>query len=113
MAGPLALGAKFSLEGALQNGKVGPAQHRGAAWFSGVSRGWTLAGKTLDLSGEYKYASGTANPKDTSRDSTFDQLYAANHDRFGHEDLFGWRNLHDIRSLGTFDVLKNVSLNAM
>ena len=113
MAGPLALGAKFSLEGALQNGKVGPASHRGAAWSSEVSRRWAMAGKTFDLSGEYKYASGTANPKDTSRDGTFDQLYAANHDRFGREDLFGWRNLHNIRLLGTFGVLKNVSLNAM
>jgi hypothetical protein len=112
-AGPLALGAKFSIEGAWQNGTVGPAQHRGAAWYSNLSRRWTLAGKPFDLSGEYKYASGTANPKDTTRDGTFDQLYAANHDRFGHEDLFGWRNLHNLRSLGTYGILKTLSVNAM
>ena len=110
-AGPLAGGVKYSLEGALQNGKVGPAAHRASAWFSSVSRRWTLSGKTLDVSGEYKFASGSRNPQSTAASRTFDQLYAANHDRFGHQDLFGWRNLHDLRGLATVGLTKNVAVN--
>jgi hypothetical protein len=113
MAGPLAWGAKFSMEGALQDGKVGPSQLHAGGWFSGISRRWTLARKQIELSGEYKYASGTSNPKDPTRDGTFDQLYAAYHDTFGHQDLLGWRNLHNIRSLATYRILKNVAVNAM
>ncbi len=113
MAGPLVSGAKFSVEGALQNGRVGPAQHRAGAWFAGISRRWTMARKPFDLSGEYKYASGTANPQGVSRDGSFDQLYASNHDRFGHQDLFGWRNLHNLRALASWAVLINLSVNGM
>lgn len=111
--GPLANGVKFSIEGAAQDGKVGPAQHRASAWFSGVSRRWTAAGKPLDVSGEYKFASGARNPQDASLSRTFDQLYAANHDKFGHQDLFGWRNIHHLRSQATYAVSKTVALNCM
>jgi hypothetical protein len=92
---------------------VGPAHHRGAAWFSSLSRRWTLAGKPLDVSGEYKFASGARNPKDASLSRTFDQLYPANHDKFGHQDLFGWRNIHNVRSLATYGVAKNFAVNFM
>jgi hypothetical protein len=60
---------------------------------------------------EYKYASGTKDPSNTLKTSTFDQLYAANHDKFGHADLFGWRNLHNVRSLASYGLLKNVAVN--
>jgi len=112
-AGPLEGGVKYSLEGALQNGKVGPASHRASAWFSSLSRRWTLSGKTLDVSGEYKFASGSRNPQSTTASRTFDQLYAANHDRFGHQDLFGWRNIHNLRSLATYNVTKGLAVNFM
>ena len=111
--GPLSHGVKFSLEAAAQNGRVGPADHFALGWFSGLSRRWTVHGKPFDLSGEYKFASGARNPKDPSLSRTFDQLYPANHDKFGHEDLFGWRNIHDARSLATYGVTKALSLNAM
>ncbi len=111
--GPLSESWQYSMEGMLQAGKVGVAEQRGGAWFSSVTRRWILAGRTLDLSGEYKYASGNKDPKDASHTGTFDQLYAANHDRFGHEDLFGWKNLHDARSLATFGISKAFSINAM
>lgn len=113
MAGPMARGAQFSLEGALQNGKVGPAKHRAGAWFSGVSRRWTPGARPLDLSAEYKYASGTDDPTNTARDGTFDQLYPANHDKFGHQDLFGWRNLHSVRTLATLALAKGLAFNVM
>ncbi len=113
LAGPLSHGWTFSIEGVAQNGHVGFGDHRAAAWFSGLSRHWTVHGKSFDLSGEYKFASGSRNPQDATRSRTFDQLYAANHDKFGHEDLFGWRNIHDARSLATYAVVKSLALNVM
>lgn len=112
-AGNLAAGWNYSLEGILQNGRVGPASHRAAAWFSGVSRRYLAARKPLDLSAEYKYASGTENPADPWKVSTFDQMYPANHDKFGHEDLFGWRNIHNARSLATLGLTKALAFNVM
>ena len=113
LVGPLPRGVKYSLEAVLQKGKVGPADLSASAWFSALSRRWTIARKTLDLSAEYKYASGTENPADPKHSGTFDQLYPANHDKFGHEDLFGWRNLHNARSLASFGLTKNFALNFM
>jgi hypothetical protein len=113
LTGPVARGVKYSLEGALQKGKVGPADLSAGAWFAALSRRWTVARRALDVGAEYKYASGTANPADTRHSGTFDQLYPANHDKFGHEDLFGWRNLHNARSLTTMGLTKNLAMNFM
>jgi len=113
LTGPAPLKTKYSLEGAVQTGKVGVARQRAGAWFSSLSRRWTVAGKPLDISGEYKFASGSKDPGDTSKSGTFDQLYAANHDKFGHEDLLGWRNLHNARSLATLGITKNFAVNFM
>jgi hypothetical protein len=101
---------KYSLETAIQDGKTGLVQHRGYAWFSGISRPVRLT-LPLDLEVEYKYASGSRNA--ATRDNTFDQLYASNHDRFGRADLFGWRNIHNLRSLNTLHVAKTVAISAM
>jgi hypothetical protein len=113
LTGPLGYGVKYSLEAALQRGKVGPANLRAGAWSAGLSHRWTVASRTLDVGAEYKYASGTANPADPTYSGTFDQLYSANHDKFGHEDLFGWRNLHNARSLTTLALTSNLSINFM
>ena len=111
-AGPLAMKLRYSAELAFQNGKTGLQRHQGFAWFSNVSRK-VQVWKPLDLSAEYKYASGTNNPGPNSRDTTFDQLYAANHDKFGHADLFGWRNIHNLRSLDTLHITKPFAVNFM
>ncbi len=109
--GPLPQKFKYNLEGTVQTGHVGSATHRGLGWYSAVSR--TIPIKySLDLSIEYKYASGTRDPAG-SRSGTFDQLYAANHDKFGHADLFGWRNVHGLRSFDTLRIGKNLALNFM
>ena len=113
MTGPLVRGVKYSLESALQKGKVGPADLSAGAWVAGISRRWSIAKRTLDLSGEYKFASGTKNPADTTHTNTFDQLYASNHDKFGHQDLFGWRNIHNARSLATFGLTKSLAVSFM
>lgn len=113
LAGPLAHGFKYSLEGALQTGEIGTAAHRAGAWFSGISRRIEVGQKKpLDLSVEYKFASGSDDPQG-ARVSTFDQMYPANHDKFGHQDLFGWRNIHNIRSLETMGVTRSFALNFM
>ncbi len=111
--GPVASGVKYTLEAALQKGKVGPADLSAGAWVATLGRRWTVANRALDVSAEYRYASGTANPADPTRSGTFDQLYAANHDKFGHEDLLGWRNIHNVRSLTTLALTRNLSINFM
>jgi hypothetical protein len=111
LTGPVSRGVSYSLEAALQKGKVGPAALSAGAWFGSLSRRWAIARRTLDLSAEYKYASGTEDPSDPKHSGTFDQLYAANHDKFGHEDLFGWRNTHNARSLATLGVTRNFAIN--
>jgi hypothetical protein len=83
------------------------------AWFASAARHWAPVGRPLDLSVEYKYASGTSNPTDASRSSTFDQMFPSNHDKFGREDLFGWRNIHNLRSLTSFGVSKSFALSFM
>jgi hypothetical protein len=110
---PFAPGWNFIVEGILQNGKVGPARHRAGAWSSEVQRQFQVARRPLSISMEYKYASGTEDPSDPHHTSTFDQLYPANHDKFGHEDLFGWRNIQNIRSLAAYAVTPAFRLNFM
>ena len=109
--GPLPAGLRYSLESAVQTGHVGTKTHRAGAWFSNISRTVRL-GLPLDLAGEYKYASGSDDPRGP-RSGTFDQLYPASHDKFGHADLFGWRNIHNIRSLNTLHITKSLLLNFM
>jgi Alginate export len=111
VAGPLSAGVKYSLEAALQKGKVGPADLSASAWFGGLSRRWMIHGKPLDMTAEYKYASGTANPGDARHSGTFDQISPANHDKFGHQDLFGWRNVHNARSSATFGFRKGLAVS--
>ncbi len=111
--GPLPQGFAYSMEGAVQSGKVGAADALAGAWFSRLTKAFTIRGKKLETSAEYKFASGSKDPRDPTHTETFDQLYAANHDKFGHEDLFGWRNMHNLRSLETLNLTKAFALNFM
>lgn len=109
--GPLPQRFAYSLEGAGQTGHLGRVPQRAYAWFLGLSRPVTVLDRALDLSVEYKLASGT--PRGAERSATFDQLFPANHDKFGHEDLFGWRNLKTFKSLETFHISQALALNVM
>jgi hypothetical protein len=109
--GPIPLGLAYDVEAVGQMGHVGLLRQRAWAYFAGVSRGTTLFGRPLNLSAEYKAASGTRPGEAGS--STFDQLSPANHDKFGQQDLFGWRNLRTFKSLETLGVAKKFALNAM
>ena len=111
MYGPIGSQSWYSIEVAAQNGRVGPADLRAFALASAIKRRWEPLSNNLSAMGEYMYASGTKNPQDTAHTATFDQLYAANHDRFGHQDLFGWRNTHTLRGHTTYELTKAVSLN--
>ncbi|MBK9167108.1 MAG: alginate export family protein [Bryobacterales bacterium] len=92
---PLPSGLRLEIETVGQTGSEGGKPHRAHAWFSGLSR--RIPGRVpVDLASEYKYASGTDDPGG-ARSGTFDQLYPANHDKFGRADLFGWRNIHNLR----------------
>lgn len=113
LSGPLGEGFKYNMEGTAQSGKAGAAEHRAAGYFGAVSRRFTAAGRALDLSGEYKYASGTRDPGDAAKSGTFDQFYPANHDKFGHEDLIGWRNIHNARALATLAATRRLAVNFM
>jgi hypothetical protein len=87
---------EYGSEAALQTGATGTEPLRAWAghWIlkrplPGVARVKAVA--------EYNYASGDRDPRDGRR-GTFDQLYAANHDKYGMADLIGWRNLHHART---------------
>ncbi len=109
--GPLPAGFAYSVEGVGQGGHAGVLEQRAYAWFTGVTRKTTLFSRPLGLSAEYKVASGTRQGQTYS--ATFDQLSPANHDKFGHEDLFGWRNIRTLKSLETLGITKTLALNFM
>ncbi|MGE5569027.1 MAG: alginate export family protein [Rhodospirillales bacterium] len=101
-AGRLARGVDLAVDGALQAGRIAGSPQRAGAGVVGLSRRWMVAGRALTLLGEYKYASGS-----------FDQLYPSTHDRFGHQDLFGWRNIHNLRSFNTLEILRDFAVSLM
>ena len=109
--GPLPGQFGYSFEGIWQTGHLGLLNQRAFAWFAQGSRKNKLFGRPLDMSLEYKVASGTGHGQTSS--STFDQLSPANHDKFGEEDLFGWRNLRTLKSLETLNITKPFALNVM
>ena len=104
---PLPRNFRFTVEGALQSGHVGPLDHRAAGWVGQVGYKTTLFKRPVDFANEYKFASGT-DPA-SGRSGTFDQLYPAAHDKLGHVDLIGWKNIHNIRSITTMTLRKNWS----
>lgn len=110
---PLPKHFSTTVEAVWQNGHVAGASHKAQAAALVVDRSVQVAGKPVRLTGEYKFASGTHNPSDARRSATFDQLFPANHDKFGHVDLFGWRNIHNTQWSARFDISKRLSATAM
>jgi hypothetical protein len=109
--GPLPSHFSYSLEGIAQNGHSGPLNQRAFAWYSGATHTSRIANMPLSVLAEYKGASGSHYGEDHS--STFDQLSPANHDKFGHMDLFGWRNLKTFKNLDTVNLTKALAFNVM
>lgn len=113
LVGKAASGWGFEAEGVMQSGRAGLKDHRGHGFFTSLNRRLDAAGRPLTLVAEYKHASGTNDPSNPSRSTTFDQLYPANHDKFGHEDLLGWRNIHNMRTQAGYGVHKLLTLTLM
>jgi hypothetical protein len=109
--GPLPRSLAYSLEVIGQGGHIGLRNQRAYAWFAGLTEKTSVWEHPLGLSVEYKVASGTK--PFASNGGTYDQIAAANHDKFGHQDLFSWRNLKTIKSLETLGITKAVALNLM
>lgn len=101
---PLPKSFRITLEGILQNGKVGLLPHRAGGGVVQVGYRTAVRKRALDFANEYKYASGT-DPR-SGHSATFDQLYPAAHDKFGHVDLLGWRNIHNLKSASTLNLTK-------
>ncbi len=108
---PLPRHFRFTAEGVLQGGKVGPLPHRAQGFSGQVGYQTAVAGKPLDFANEYKYASG--NDPSSGKSGTFDQLYPAAHDKLGHVDLIGWKNIHNIRSITTLTARKGWNIVLM
>ncbi len=111
MWGTLPRKVAYSLEAVGQTGHLGPLQQRAYAWFANVSRSVQAFQRPLNLVIEYRLATGT-KPGATGS-GTFDQLAAASHDKFGHQDLFGWRNLKTFRTQETLSLTKKLALNVL
>lgn len=109
--GPLPAHFSYSLEGIAQNGHMGPLNQRAFAWYSAARHTSNIFNMPLSVLVEYKGASGSHYGEDHS--STFDQLTPANHDKFGHMDLFGWRNLKTFKNLDTLNITKLLAFNVM
>lgn len=101
----------YSFEAIGQNGHLGTRDQRAYAWFGAISRQFRILELPFDTWAEYKQASGSHNGSDHS--STFDQLAAAYHDKFGHMDLFGWRNLKTFRTQEILTIKKSLAINLM
>ena len=101
----------YSLEGIAQNGHMGVENQRAFAWYSAATRTSHVFTLPLNTLVEYKGASGSHYGENHS--STFDQLTPANHDKFGHMDLFGWRNLKTFKNLETLNLTKALAFNVM
>lgn len=109
--GPLPSHFGYSLEGIAQNGHSGLLNQRAFAWYSAATHDSRIASRPLHVLVEYKGASGSHYGENHS--STFDQLTPANHDKFGHMDLFGWRNLKTVKNLDTISLTKALDFNVM
>lgn len=96
-------GWDYLLEAAYQWGEVwegdrsSPGLDHHAAALS-ASGGYTFARAAWKprLGLEYNFATGDENPADGKSES-FQNLFPGNHVLYGHLDVFGWRNLHNLR----------------
>jgi hypothetical protein len=107
---PLTARTRITTEAVAQTGEIGGLPHRAHAWVA--QGGWKapVAGRVLDTTAEYKFASGS---RYADSSGTFDQLYPAAHDKLGHADLLGWRNVRNVKVTSTYSVSKALAVTAM
>jgi Alginate export len=108
--GPIARGFRYNVEIIGQTGHIGALPHRANAWSLQFGKQTALRGRPLDFSAEYKYASGTSR---ADRSGTFDQIFPAAHDKLGHADVLGWRNVRNWKALAVYSCTNALTLNLM
>jgi hypothetical protein len=109
-AAPLTARARFTGEAIYQTGRIGSAPHRAYAYVGQFGYKFSLASRPLDWATEWKFASGGQS---NGRSHTFDQLYPAAHDKLGHVDVLGWRNVQNLRSTAVWSLTSKLSLTTM
>jgi hypothetical protein len=95
--GKLPFGFDYTTEAAKQGGNYSTDSIQ--SWGGYAIAGYSPSHVPLKprFSAQYDYASGDNKKKDGIV-GTFDQLYPSNHDVFGLVDLFGWRNIRQMRA---------------
>ncbi|HEY3384412.1 MAG TPA: alginate export family protein [Vicinamibacterales bacterium] len=97
LGGPATKTVTWEAENVIQRGHS--AADDTSAWASHEGVTWAVAGWVPKLKPrigfEYNFASGDHDPKDGIK-TTFDQLYASTHGKWGLGDNVGWRNLHHV-----------------
>jgi hypothetical protein len=109
--GPLPHQFTYDVQGIGQNGHLGTPEQRAYAYYFRIARPVEVGKLPVSLSAIYKAASGSH--EGSGHSATYDQLSPANHDKFGHIDLFGWRNLKTFKSLDTVNLPKRIAFNLM
>jgi len=109
--GKIPAGFLLSLEGVIQSGHYGKIDQRAYAWVISGSRAVRVWRFPVMILAEEKAASGAHLGSDHS--ATFDALWPSNHDKYSHQDLFGWRNLKTTKVQVTATVSKAIEVNVM
>jgi len=95
-AGPLPHRLDYELEAAAQMGRLAATPVRSWASSSTLGRRLGAAESSPRIFIEYAQAAGDRDPYDGVQ-TTFDQLFPANHIRYGIADRIGWRNMRATR----------------
>jgi hypothetical protein len=100
----------YGMEAVAQVGDVAGDDVRAGALH--VLLGYTLANVRAKprIVAEYNFASGDDDPTD-GKIGTFDQLFPANHAKYGYADLVGWRNIHDVHFGLSLKPVQPLSIN--
>jgi hypothetical protein len=109
-------GWDYLLEAAIQWGDVWESDRSAAALEHRAGALSVAAGYTFEqvkwkprLALEYNFATGDENPADGESQS-FQNLFPGNHVLYGHMDVFGWRNLHNLRAQVNVKPLKTLDI---
>ena len=100
------------MEGIAQTGEVGALTHRAHAWVAQIGRQTALLDKPLDIAAEYKVATGETSLPEMKR-AVFAGPVSAAHDKFGHADWLGWRNIRNVKAFAVWSATKSLTVLAM
>jgi hypothetical protein len=93
--GPLPRRFDYSIETAIQGGRLGGDDHQAWAGYYIVGYKLTKAELAPRLIGAFTHASGDKRNGD-GRFGTFDMLFPTNHAYYGWANRHAWRNIHEV-----------------